>query len=208
MNPTTPQKGALFPASSMPDRDWWDALWPDPAKVMALMGAAPGQQVVDLCCGDGLFTIPLARLVKPGRVTAIELLPDMMAKARDCLAKMEAGGSSGTIRFIQGDVMDLGRLVEEKAHWILMANTFHGVPDKPGLGRAVASRLLPGGWFGVINWHPRPQEETTVLGRPRGPQTPMRMAPQAVLEELRPAGFTRMEVVELPPYHYGAKLFL
>jgi predicted methyltransferase len=40
----------------MPDDDWWQALWPDPAKVLVEMGVQPGMVVVDLCCGDGLFT--------------------------------------------------------------------------------------------------------------------------------------------------------
>ena len=39
----------FFPATTMPDANWWQALWPDPAKVLVEMGVEPGM-VVDLCC--------------------------------------------------------------------------------------------------------------------------------------------------------------
>ena len=52
----------MFPASAMPDSNWWEALWPEPERTVAALGVKPGMQVIDLCCGDGLFTLPIARL--------------------------------------------------------------------------------------------------------------------------------------------------
>ena len=52
----------FFPATSMPDPEWWQALWPDPGEVLRALGLGPGLAVVDLCCGEGRFTLPLARL--------------------------------------------------------------------------------------------------------------------------------------------------
>ena len=54
----------LFEATAMPDRDWWQALWPDPKRVLTDIGIRRGMHVVDLCCGDGYFTAPLGQLVK------------------------------------------------------------------------------------------------------------------------------------------------
>lgn len=51
---------------------------------------------------------------------------------------------------------------------------------------------------------PLPREQTTVLGKPRGPATPMRMSPEAVQAVVEPAGFVLERIVELPPFHYGA----
>ena len=53
-----------FPATTMPDADWWQALWLDPPKILVEMGVEPGMVAVDLCCGDGLFTVPLAHIAK------------------------------------------------------------------------------------------------------------------------------------------------
>jgi predicted methyltransferase len=53
-----------FPATSMPDRDWWSALWPNPADILRKIGIKSDMTVLDLCCGDGYFTAPLTRLVE------------------------------------------------------------------------------------------------------------------------------------------------
>lgn len=43
----------FFPATVMPNPDWWQALWPQPGRVLADLAIAPGTEMaVDLCCGD------------------------------------------------------------------------------------------------------------------------------------------------------------
>ncbi|ARU31952.1 hypothetical protein CAP31_09845 [Sulfuriferula sp. AH1] len=49
-----PQK--LFPATVMPDRDWWHALWPNPDNVVKALHIGAGMTVIDLGYGDGYFT--------------------------------------------------------------------------------------------------------------------------------------------------------
>jgi ubiquinone/menaquinone biosynthesis C-methylase UbiE len=156
--------------------------------------------VVDLCCGDGLFTTSLVSMAR--RVVGIDLDPEMVRIAQ---ARIAATGAMNCT-FIVGDAYDIATLAPEPADFVLMANTFHGVPDKPRLARAVAAALKPGGRFAIINWHRRAREETTVLGQPRGPQTGLRMTPADVAVIVEPAGFDLLVVNELPPYHYGAIL--
>lgn len=188
----------LFPATAMPDPDWWEALWPRPGEVVAALGPASGGEAVDLCCGDGLFTVPLARLAR--RVVAIDLDPAMLDKAR---AKLAAAGVVNC-ELVEGDAYAIAELVRRPADFVLIANTFHGVPEKGRLAGAVATVLKPGGRFAVVNWHRRPREETTILGQPRGPKTEMRMAPGDVAAAVEPAGLQLVGIVELPPHHYGA----
>ena len=188
----------LFPATSMPDPDWWHALWPRPDEVLERLGIGKEAEVVDLCCGDGLFTIALARMIR--HVAAIDLDPVMLALTRD-RARPE-GLTNCT--FTVGDAYGLEELVPRRMDWVLIANTFHGVPDKARLACAVAAVLKPGGRFAVINWHRRPREETTVLDQPRGPKTEMRMAPEEVTAAVGPAGLRSIHVIDLPPYHYAA----
>jgi len=38
----------LFPATGMPDRNWWHALWPDPDCVIKALGIESGMTVIDL----------------------------------------------------------------------------------------------------------------------------------------------------------------
>lgn len=188
----------IFPATVMPDRDWWQALWPDPDATIRALAIGEGMTVVDLCCGDGYFTAAIARQVGTGQVVGFDLDPGMLAQAKVACA------AAANCLWIAGDAMDLGRLVGQRADYVLIANTFHGAPDQPGLARAVAAILKPGGRFTVVNWHPLPREQTTVLGRARGPRTEMRMSPEALQAVVEPAGFSLESLVELPPYHYGA----
>jgi SAM-dependent methyltransferase len=189
----------FFAATGMPDRDWWSALWPDPEGVLRALGVEPAMMVVDLCCGDGYFTAPLAVLVG-GRVYAVDLDPAMLERAR-----AEVLRAGARVRdWISADAMALARLIREKVDYVLLANTLHGVPAQTELARGVAAVLKARGSFVVVNWHPLPRERTTVLGQPRGPRTEMRMSPDEVQAVVEPAGFERERTVELPPYHYGA----
>ena len=187
----------FFPATAMPDADWWQALWPDPRSVLIQMGIEAGMVVVDLCCGDGLFTAPLCGMAS--RVFAIDLDSAMLDRARTLVAEANASNCE----FLVADAMDIQAVVTGPVDYVFLANTIHGVPDKEGLARAVAAILKPHRRFGIVNWHRRPREETVVLGQPRGPRTEMRMDPDEVARTVEPAGLRLALIVELPPYHYG-----
>jgi SAM-dependent methyltransferase len=188
----------LFPATVMPDQDWWRALWPDPAGVVKTLRIEPGMTVVDLGCGDGYFTVAIARRVGSGQVFGFDLDPAMLAQAKAACHGMTNCG------WLLGDAMQLSRVVAAPVDYVLIANTFHGVPDKTALAREIAAVLRPSGRFAIVNWHPIPREETPVLGQPRGPRTELRMSPGQTRAAVEPAGFTLETLVELPPFHYGA----
>lgn len=188
----------LFPATAMPDRNWWYALWPDPDGVVRALQIERGMTVVDLGCGDGYFTVAIARMVNPGRVIGFDLDPAMLKQAQAACAGMM------NCDWLLGDAMELSRLVGSPADYVLIANTFHGVPDKTALAREVATALKPNGRFAIVNWHPLPREETTVLGEARGPRTELRMSPEQTCAVVQPVGFKLETLVEVPPYHYGA----
>jgi len=187
----------FFEGTELPT-DWWEALWPDPADVLTRVGIKPGMDVIDLCCGDGWFTLPMARSAR--RVTALDIDASLVEAARRRLG--EAGVTN--CDFIVGDAYDVAALAPRPADFVLIANAFHGVPDRERLARAVAKALRPGGRFAIVNWHPRPREETTVLGEPRGPETRLRIGPEIVRQGVEPAGLRLVDVVEVPPYHYAA----
>ncbi len=189
-----------YRAVGMPDRDWWQALWPDPEGVMQKAGAAPGISVVDLCCGDGYFTAPLSRLVQPAEVIAIDLSPDMLRRAKEEVA---ANGADN-VNLVEGNADDLPELVTEPVDLVIIANTFHGVPDQTEMAQSVRQVLEPGGHFVIINWYAIPREETQVLDMPRGPATGLRMAPEATKSVVEPAGLRETQVIDVGPFHYAA----
>ncbi len=181
----------------MPDADWWQALWPDPAQLIADLGVRAETSVADLCAGDGWFTVEIARVA--GTVTAIDIDPALLDVAR---ARLAAGGLANC-SFVEADAFDIDRCVAGPVDYVLAANIFHGVPDKAGLARAIGRALKPGGLFGVVNWDARPREKTEVLGAPRGPATALRMAPEAMVAAAEAAGFAHAFTTRASPYHYG-----
>lgn len=114
----------------------------------------------------------------------------------------ESGVTNGD--FVEGDACELANLAPHPVDFVFLANAFHGVPGQPHLARAVKSVLAPGGRFAVVNWHPRPREETTVLGEPRGPKTGLRVSPEQTVAAIGSPGLKIVQLVEVPPYHYGA----
>jgi SAM-dependent methyltransferase len=187
----------FFEGTGMPDPGWWEALWPDPAAVLAAAGVRSGDLVVDLCCGDGWFTLPLAKIAR--RVVAVDIDAALVETARTRLG--EAGATN--CAFVTGDAYDLPALVGETVDHVFLANAFHGVPDKTRLARAVASVLAPGGRFAIVNWHERPREETRVLGQPRGPASELRMTPGATIAAVEPSGLRVVATADVSPHHYG-----
>jgi len=188
----------FFEGTEMPTAGWWEALWPDPAKVLQSVGLAAGMEVIDLCSGDGWFTLQVARIAR--RVDAVDLDEKLLEVAR--LRLSENGVTN--CRFLAGSAYDLPALVTEPVDFVFMANAFHGVPDRIRLARAVRARLKPAGLFAVVNWHQRAREETPILGEPRGPRTDLRLSPQQTIAGVEPAGLKLVRLVEVPPYHYGA----
>ena len=188
----------FFQGTEMPTAGWWEALWPDPAGVLAAVGVKQGMEVVDLCSGDGWFTLQIAKLAR--HVTAIDIDPDLLDVARHRLT--ESGVTN--CDFVAGDAYALATLAPEPADLVFLANAFHGVPDRPRLARAVRAALKQDGRFAIVNWHRRPRDETVILGEPRGPKTELRLSPQQTIAAVEAGGLKLAHLIEVPPYHYGA----
>jgi len=196
--PLSGKPPGFFQGTEMPNTGWWGALWPDPAGVLAKVGFQPGMEVIDLCAGDGWFTLHIARLAS--RVVAIDIDPQILDVAQ---RRLREGGVSNC-DLVAGDAYEIARLAPRPADFVFMANAFHGVPDQPRLIRAIGEVLKPSGRLAIVNWHQRPREETTILGEPRGPKTELRMSPEQTIEAVEAGGLKFIQIVEVSPYHYGA----
>jgi 16S rRNA C967 or C1407 C5-methylase (RsmB/RsmF family) len=75
----------FFQGTEMPTAGWWEALWPDPAGVLAAVGLRPGMDVIDLCSGDGWFTLQIAKVAR--HVSAIDIDPTLLEVARHRLVE-------------------------------------------------------------------------------------------------------------------------
>jgi SAM-dependent methyltransferase len=187
----------FFEGTEMPTAGWWEALWPDPAGVLAALGLARGMNVIDLCSGDGWFTLQIAKIA--AQVVAIDIDRALLDLAR---VRLEESGL-GDCSFVAGDANDIASLAPWPADFVFLANVFHGVPDRVRLVRAVHAALRPGGRCAIVNWHARPREQTTALGEPRGPKTELRLSPEQTIAAGQAGGLALEKQVEIPPYHYA-----
>lgn len=75
----------------------------DPVLLAAAVPLAPGQHALDLGCGSGAAALCLLARVPEGRVTGLELQPELARLAR---ANAAANGLAGRLRVIEGDLLD------------------------------------------------------------------------------------------------------
>jgi ubiquinone/menaquinone biosynthesis C-methylase UbiE len=72
------------------------------ASLLRCLPAIAGKSVLDLACGVGRLTVPLART--DALVTAADNSPEMLER---CRANVASAGMSHNVRFEQGDAIDL-----------------------------------------------------------------------------------------------------
>jgi SAM-dependent methyltransferase len=188
----------FFKGTEMPDAMWWQALWPNPAHILKQVGLTPGMDVVDLCSGDGWFTLQIAKVAR--HVMAVDIDAKMLAHASTRLARERIDNCDYQL----GDAYGLAEYVPWPVDFVFMANSFHGVPDRERLARAVGTALKPGARFAIVNWHQLPREKTTVKGQPRGPSSELRLSPEQTVKSVEGGGLKKKAIVDIPPYHYGA----
>src|SRR3981081_743020 len=108
----------FFRGTEMPTAGWWEALWPDPAGVLAAVGIEPDMEVVDLCSGDGWFTLQIPKIA--GHVIAIDIDPSLLEVARHRLT--ESGATN--CDFVAGDGSQLAQLVSAPADVVSVEQAF------------------------------------------------------------------------------------
>jgi ubiquinone/menaquinone biosynthesis C-methylase UbiE len=136
----------FFQGIEMPNAGWWEALWPDPAGVLAMVGIKSGMDVIDLCSGDGWFTLQIAKLAR--RVVAIDINRALLEVARHRLRE----SNLSNCHFVAGDAYNITRLWTLPVDFVFLANAFHGVPDQLRLASSVRDALKSLGRFAIVNW--------------------------------------------------------
>ncbi|HYZ19253.1 MAG TPA: methyltransferase domain-containing protein [Gaiellaceae bacterium] len=148
-----PEQDRIFPTgrSWAQDLDYPEELWrvPDTA-VESFAGVAnpfslgrlePGEEVVDIGCGAGTDTLVAAQMVAPeGRVTGIDMTPEMLARARAAAAEMGATN----VDFVEGDVERLP-FPAESFDVVISNGVIDLIPDKDAVFSELFRVLRPGG---------------------------------------------------------------
>jgi demethylmenaquinone methyltransferase/2-methoxy-6-polyprenyl-1,4-benzoquinol methylase len=106
------------------------------------VGASPGMQLLDVCCGTGQLSFALARAVGPkGRVTGLDFSEKMLDIARGRLSDMEG---PMPVVFVQGNAMSLP-FEDNLFDGVTVGWGLRNVPDLTVALREMVRVVRPGG---------------------------------------------------------------
>jgi len=170
-------------------------------KLVQKIGVRHGMTVVDMGCGQGGFTVSLAKTVgKKGKVLAVDVSDEYLAEFMDRLNKH---GVKGVVAFIQADAVNLKDVLRDESADVVASYRLLEELKQPktmaGVVKEMARIVKKGGKIGIIELCTEPKNEAEEayvrLHRESGDSL---FEPPEIIEAMKVAklGDIRMEKVE------------
>ena len=135
------------------------------ATIIEHLDLKQGMMVLDVGCGPGRLTIPLARKIGPnGQVVALDIQAAMLAKVQE-KARLD---NLTNITFIEAGIGQ-GKLEHNFFDRVLMVTVLGEIPDRQAALKEIFDSLKPGGILCVteVIFDPHFQRQSTVLNLAR-----------------------------------------
>jgi ubiquinone/menaquinone biosynthesis C-methylase UbiE len=125
-----------------PDR----AKWQRPDAVVAALGLAGNETVVDVGAGSGYFSFRLAAVLPSGSVVAIDIQPEMVRHMHHKAMSEKVQN----LRAVLGQSDDPG--IPPGADWVLLCDVLHHVPGQQAWLRKLAGGMKAGARLALIEF--------------------------------------------------------
>lgn len=147
-------------------------------EILDRLPLSPSQEVADIGCGPGYFTIPLAERVPGGTVYALDTEEAMLERCRE---RVEEAGLSNVE--VVRSTEDSLPLAPASMDGMLLAFVLHeAAEDRAAFLELLARHTRPGGWLAIVEWRR--------VESPYGPPQEIRLEPDDVRALLSSTSWT------------------
>lgn len=179
----------------MPEESHWETLFDVKLILDRLRIDRRLHDVVELGCGYGTFTIPVARRIF-GILRTFDINAQMVERTRD---RATTEGMENIVCELRDVFCEGFGVPSGSQDACLLFNILHC--EEPMRVLTEAARIVhPGGWVHVTHWRYDP-------ATPRGPSMEIRPRPEQLIEHAKATGQLEVQgpVLDLPPWHYGIR---
>ncbi len=158
--------------------------------MLAALHVKPGDVVCDLGCGNGFYSLKLAKLVgEKGRVIAVDIQPQMLKLLKDRAADAKVTN----IEPVLGTVVD-PKLPEGKLDLVLLVDVYHEFSHPEQMLATIRKSLKPTGRVALAEFR---AEDPAVPIKPLH-----KMSKAQIMKEFPPNGFKLVEDFEKLPWQH------
>lgn len=159
--------------------------------MLSSLGVRPGMTVFDMGCGNGFYTVPLAKMVgERGKVYAVDIQPKMLEFLK---TRAEKAGVAERIEPILGELWD-PKLPEGKIDLILLVDVYHEFSHPEEMLAAMRKSLAPEGKIVLVEF------------RGEDPEVPIKpehkMTKEQIMKELPPNGYKLVKEFNRLPWQH------
>lgn len=158
--------------------------------LLKALALEPGQTVCDMGCGNGFYTLELARRVGPeGKVYAVDIQPEML----HLLAERSRAEKIRNVKPVLGTLAD-PKLPAESLDLVLLVDVYHELSHPAEMLAAIRRSLKPHGRLVLAEF------------RLEDPQVPIKllhkMSKAQIMKEIPPSGFKLVEEFDGLPWQH------
>lgn len=162
-------------------------LWENPDKILGLVEIKPDFTAVDLGCGSGFFTLPLAKRAK--KVYAIDLQEEMLRIIEQKMRKQKIKN----IKPLLSRENEIP-LKDKSVEFLVSVNALHEFGNTKRMIKEVHRVLKPKGKALIVDF----KKEETVFG----PPVAIRISKEQAITLFEKNGFKTLKTMNLP-FHYA-----